>query len=327
MEDIYLVTGATGFLGHFVTEKLKKEEKNVVGLRMPGDKAHLAAGINYEMGDVTKPYTLQKFFSHAEGKRGVLIHCAGLVSIASNQAQVWNVNVDGTRNILDLSVRYGISRLVYVCSVHAIPEADKEQIIREPEQCSASLVEGIYGKSKAEAAFYVRKAAENGLDAVIAYPSGLIGPQDFTKGYMTETIRAYLKGRLPMAVQGGYDFVDVRDVADGVIACCQKGRCGEGYILSGEYITVKEMFEILSWITGKRRIRHEIPLKLVKWAAPACEAIAGKMQKQPLVTPYSAYTLGSNGNFSSDKAKEELGYCHRPIEETLADTVMWMKEK
>lgn len=326
MEEIYLVTGAVGFLGHYIAEKLKERGKTVVGLRMPGDKAHLSEGIIYEMGDVTKPYTLKKFFSHAEGKQAVVIHCAGLVSISSNEEQLWKVNVDGTRNIVDLCKKYGTRRLVYISSVHAIPEKGKGMVIKEPERCSASLVEGDYGKSKAEAAFYVKKAAEGGLDAVIAYPSGIIGPQDYTMGYMTEVIRAYLKGRLPAAVRGGYDFVDVRDVAEGVIGCSEKGQSGEGYILSGEYITIKKLFEVLSRISGKRCVRHEIPLGMIKWIAPACEAICEKMQKSPLVTPYSVYTLGSNGKFSSHKAEKELGYCHRPIEETLADMVMWMKK-
>lgn len=326
MEEIYLVTGAAGFLGHYIVEKLRERGKTVVGLRMPGDKEHLSEGIIYEMGDITKPYTLKEFFCHAEGKQTVVIHCAGLVSIASNEEQLWKVNVDGTRNIVDLCKKYGARRLVYVSSVHAIPEAGEGMVIKEPERCSASLVVGDYGKSKAEAAFYVKKAAESGLDAVIAYPSGIIGPQDYTMGYMTEVIRAYLKGRLPAAVRGGYDFVDVRDVAEGVIGCCEKGKSGEGYILSGEYITIKRMFEVLSRISGKRCVRHEISLGMIKWAAPVCETICEKMQKPLLVTPYSAYTLGSNGKFSSDKAEKELGYCHRPIEETLADIVMWMKK-
>lgn len=327
MEELYLVTGATGFLGHYIVENLKKRGKEVVALRMPGDKAHLSEGISYELGNITKPYTLQKFFERAKDRKSILIHCAGMVSIATSGSDLlWKVNVDGTRNIVDLCERYEIGRLVYVSSVHAIPEQEGGQVIKEPEQCSASLVEGAYGKSKAEAAVYVKKAAERGLDAVIAYPSGMIGPEDYTKGYMTEVIRAYLKGYFPAAVQGGYDFADVRDVAEGVVACAEKGRQGEGYILSGEYVTVKEMFEKLSRIAGKKTVRHEIPLWAVRWAAPACEKLCRRMQRLMLITPYSLYTLGSNGNFSCEKAVEELGYCHRPIEETLADTAMWLNK-
>lgn len=254
MEEIYLVTGATGFLGHFIVEKLKEQGRMIVGLRLPGDKAHLSEGVTYEIGDITKPYTLHKFFSHGEGKKSVVIHCAGLVSIVSNEERLWNVNVDGTRNIIDLCEKYGINRLTYVSSVHAIPDEGKGTVIREPKHCLASLVVGDYGKSKAEATLHVKRAAKSGLDTVIAYPSGLVGPQDYAMGYMTEVIRAYLKGCLPAAVKGGYDFVDVRDAAEGVIACSEKGMRGEGYILSGEYIAIKEMFDILSRVSGKRYV-------------------------------------------------------------------------
>lgn len=159
-----------------------------------------------------------------------------MVSIdTSGSDLIWKVNVDGTRDIVDLCEQHEIDRLVYVSSVHAIPEQGKGQVIKEPEQCSASLVEGAYGKSKAEAAVYIKKAAERGLDAVIVYPSGMIGPEDYTKGYMTEVIRAYLKGYFPAAVQGEYDFADVRDVAEGVVACAEKGRQGEGYIFKMDF--------------------------------------------------------------------------------------------
>lgn len=120
--------------------------------------------------------------------------------------------------------KYGISRLVYVSSVHAIPEKEKGQVIRETNRFSASLVKGIYGKTKAEATAYVKRAAQKGLDAVIVHPSGIIGPGDDAKGYMTETIRLYLRGYFPTAIEGGYDFVDVRDVAEGIINCAELGK-------------------------------------------------------------------------------------------------------
>lgn len=327
MEEIYLITGATGFLGRTMAKELIKQEKKVVGLRMPGDKAHLLPEVDYQIGDITKPYTLDKFFRKAEGKQAVVIHCAGLVTIASENNQVWNVNVDGTRNIVDLCEKHKIAKFIYVSSVHAIKEGEAGQIIKEEKQFSASLVKGIYGKSKAEATAYVLKAAERGLNAMVVHPSGIIGAEDFSGGYMTGMIRAYLKGCFPCAVEGGYDFVDVRDVAAGIVKCIEKGKARETYILSNEYITVKRMFDILSKITGKRRACGMIPLKAVRIIAPLCEK-AGKITGGTLlVTPYSVYTLGSNGNFSHEKAETELGYTVRPVEETLADMVIWLQKE
>lgn len=326
MEKVYMITGATGFLGREVAKQLTTQQKNVIGLRLPGDKAYLLPGVEYIIGDITKPYSLMKFFEQAEGKEAVLIHCAGLVSVASEEERIWNVNVDGTRNVVDLCERYHITSLLYVSSVHAIEEKKKGRIIRETKQFSASRVKGIYGKSKAEATAYVQKASERGLHAMIVHPSGMIGPEDYSDGYMTETIKAFVKGYLPCAVEGGYDFVDVRDVADGIIKCTEKGKSGETYILSNEYITVKRMFDILGRVSGKRKVRGTIPLKMVHTIAPFCEKVERMIGGPLLITPYSIYTLGSNGNFSHEKADRELGYSVRPIEETLADVVSWIQK-
>lgn len=327
MEKVYLVTGATGFLGREVAKQLTARHKQVIGLRLPGDKAHLLPEVEYIIGDITKPYSLQKFFESAEGKEAVLVHCAGLVSVASEEDRIWNVNVDGTRNIVDLCEKYHIHKFLYVSSVHAIPEKKKGQAICETKQFSASWVKGIYGKSKAEATAYVQKASERGLHTMIVHPSGMIGPEDYSGGYMTETIRAFLKGYFPCAVEGGYDFVDVRDVADGIIKCIEKGKSGETYILSNEYITVKRMFDILGEVSGNRKVWGTVPLKVVQWVSPFCEKVEKALGCPMLVTPYSAYTLGSNGNFSHEKAKKELGYLARPVEETLADVAIWLQKE
>lgn len=324
MADIYLITGITGFLGCEVARQLLAEGKKVVGLRLPGDKAHLLPEAEYIMGDITKPYTLKKFFEQAEGKEAVVIHCAGVVTVASQEDQVWNVNVDGTRNIVDFCEKYKVSRLLYVSSVHAIEEKAEGQVVCETKQFSASKVKGIYGKSKAEAAAYVQKASERGLDTVIVHPSGMIGPEDDSGSYMTESIRAFLKGYFPCAIEGGYDFVDVRDVADGILKCIEKGMSGETYILSNEYITIRRMFDILGSVSGRRSGRGTFPLRAVRWVSPLCEKIERALGIPMLVTPYSTYTLGSNGNFSHEKAEKEFGYTVRPIEETLADVVLWM---
>lgn len=91
MEEIYLLTGATGFLGSAVAKELIRQKKKVVGLRLPGDKAHLLPEVEYQLGDITKPYMLNKFFERAEGKQAVVIHCAGLVTIASEDHQVGRI--------------------------------------------------------------------------------------------------------------------------------------------------------------------------------------------------------------------------------------------
>lgn len=141
---------------------ISRAAKKVVGLRLPGDKAHLLPDVEYEIGDITKTYTLQSFFQWADGKEAVVIYCAGLVTVATENDQVWKVNVDGTRNIVDLCEKHKIAKFLYVSSVHAIQEIEAGQMIKEETLFSASKVKDIYGKSKAEATAYVLKAAERG---------------------------------------------------------------------------------------------------------------------------------------------------------------------
>lgn len=264
-------------------------------MRLPGDNNNLIDHVTYYVGDVSKNYTLTAFMKAAAEKEAVLLHCAGLVSIASENPKLWKVNVDGTRNIVELSEKYHIRKLVYVSSVHAIPEKSQGEIIDETNRFSASLVQGAYGKSKAEATLYVKKAMQCGLPASIVHPSGIIGPGDCSGSYMTELMRFCIRHRMPLAVDGGYDFVDVRDVADGIIRCAEEDAVGESYILSNEYITIKRMFDTLSEYTGRGKTWGNIPLKWVKGVTPICEKVFPVLGLPDLITPYSIYTLGSAG--------------------------------
>lgn len=138
-------------------------------------------------------------------------------------------------------------------------------------------------------------------------------------------LSSYLAGKLPVAVKGGYDFVDVRDVADGIISCAEKGEKGEGYILSGHYVTIKELIDCVKSITGiKKRVTY-FPMCVAKAVAPLYEKIAARKKQKLFYTPYAVKVLSSNGLFSNEKARSTLNFNSRPISETLTDTVIWLK--
>ena len=322
---IYFITGINGFLGRTLAKRLLDAACEVYGLRLPTDKQRPLDKVIYYEGDVTKPRTLVPFVKAAAKKGAVLIHCAGIVSIAAQNPALWRVNVDGTRNLIDQCEKQQVKKIIYVSSVHAIPEKPNGEVIRETERFSASLVKGIYGKSKAEATAFVKNAARHGLPVTIVHPSGIIGPEDSSGSYMTDLFRFYVRHRIPLAIDGGYDFVDVRDVAEGILKCAQQAARGESYILSNEYITVGRIFDTLSRLTGKSKTWGSLPLHWIRPLAPCCEKILPLLGLPKLITPYSLYTLGSNGNFSHEKATKELGYQPRPLEETMADIVRWLQ--
>ena len=165
--------------------------------------------------------------------------------------------------------------------------------------------------------------AKAGLNVSVVHPSGIIGPGDtLSRNHMIRTIHAIAEGKISVGLQGGYDFVDSRDVADGIIGCEEKGRPGECYILNGHYISVLELVNSIRRIRGKKAAGFEAPHAAAKMIAPAVEWVSRVFSKEPpLLTPYSVYTLHTNGRFSHEKATREFDYHPRPIEESIRDSL------
>ena len=327
---LYLVTGAAGHLGNTVVRMLAEKGKKVRSLVLPGEKHIEAVSALSEIftGDVRDKVSMRTFFQTDDDIQKIVIHCAGIVSIASKfEQRVYDVNVSGTKNIVGLCKEYGVHKLVYVSSVHAIPELSPGQVITEIDSFDPKLVKGLYAKTKAEATAFVLQAAEQGLDVSVVHPSGICGPYDTGRGHLTQLFIDYYKGRLTAGLRGGYDFVDVRDVAAGVIACCEQGRRGECYILSNRYVSIPELLEMFHEVSGRKRVRTILPLWFVRLTAPLAELYYKLLRQPPLYTAYSIYTLTSNAHFSHEKAERDLGYTVRPLTETVRDTMCWLKEQ
>ena len=327
MDTLYIVTGAAGHLGSAVVRALSARGDAVRALvHQPGSGTPLP-GVRYSVGDVTLPATLRPLFADTGGRGVIVIHAAGMVSIAEKVTpRLYEVNVNGTKNVLAACRDYGVRRLVYVSSVHAISEVPDGGVIRETDRFSPDTVEGAYAKTKAEATRAVLDAAAAGLDAVVVHPSGIIGPYDSGKNHLVQMIADYITGRLPAGVMGGYDFVDVRDVADGILRCAERGEKGECYFLTNRYVTVPQLFDTLTDLTGRKRIRTFLPLWFIRLTAPLAELYYRLLRQKPLYTSYSVHTLESNAVFSHEKATKAFGYKPRPFRQTLADTLAWCEK-
>ena len=325
----YFVTGATGFLGKAVVQRLLTKAADIYALVMKDDPLAdtLPNGIHVCVGNVCDPSSLDSFLDGADGQSCV-IHCAGIVSVASRPGeQLYKVNVGGTKNIIDACISHSVGKLVYVSSVHALTEKPKGiEIDAETDAFNPDRLVGDYAKSKAMATRIVLDAARASLDASIVLPSGIIGPGDTAGGSITELLLSFLAGKLPIAVKGGYDFVDVRDVAAGIVSCAEKGVRGKCYILSGHYATIRDILETVGRSTGINKAVSYLPVALAKIIAPFYELDSIRRKKKLFFTPYAVHVLQSNARFSKKSSENDLGYTPRSLKETLIDTVKWLKK-
>ena len=332
MKNIYIITGANGFLGNNIVRLLEKDAKNEIrALLLPNDKITALDGIRCQKfyGDINKIETLNNIFK-IEDKANVniyVIHCASIVFLDSKyNDKVYQVNVEGTKNIIK-KVKEINAKLVYVSSVHAIEEKPNKEVMDENASFDSKKIVGLYAKTKAETTSFVySEVRNNNLNACVVFPSGLLGVNDYTNTNMTVLIKNILNEKVPILTDGGYDFVDVRDVANGIISACIKGKKGEGYILSGEYITIKELADLVSDYGNVKKINKVVPITLVKSIAPLFELYYRYKKKTPLFTKYSLYTLNANSNFTNSKAKKELDYQPRSIKLTIKDLVREIKK-
>lgn len=338
-QDLYILSGADGFLGNNLIRLLNKTEPEaeIRAMSLPGADRRSLRGLAcrlYEC-DITRPETLTTPFEVPDGRyrRIYVVHAAGIIEISSRpNPELQAVNVGGTVNMLAaagaLAQRVSTKlRFLEVSSVHAIPEQPRGMPITEIKHFDPAKVLGQYAKSKAAAAELVVQAAHRGLDAVIVHPAGILGPHNYSPENMKELFRVVAKGKLRVCVPGGYNFVDVRDVALGIAAACQKGRPGEAYMLSGCYGSMLEIANEVCRLAGRPPIRFLVPLPLARAVAPVCEAYYRLRRQVPLFTSYAVQTVETNSNFSYAKAERELGYQPRPLEDTVRDMLSWMEQQ
>jgi nucleoside-diphosphate-sugar epimerase len=317
-----LVTGATGHIGNVLVRLLLERGEKVRAMIMPGEDPTPLRDLEVEIveADVLDYQSLLKAFTHTE----VVYHLAGIISILPGKEQmVQLVNVVGTRNVIQAAQTAGVKRLVYTSSIHALQRVPHGILIDESVPFDIEHSISSYDSSKANASLEVLEAVHQGMDAVIVCPTGVIGPYDFRRSEMGQLILDCVEQKPMLYVDGAYDFVDVRDVAQGLILAGEKGRSGESYILSGERIAVLDIIKIVQEVLGKRLFSLKIPMDLARLTARIMPLYYRLANVKPRFTSYSLATITSNSFISHAKAHLELGYRPRPLRESLRDTVNW----
>jgi dihydroflavonol-4-reductase len=321
-----MITGATGHIGNVLVRELLARGERVRVLVLPGENLLPLQGLDVEIleGNVLEPDTLERAF------KGIskVYHLASIISILPGKNDfVRRVNIQGTLNVIKAALHNHIQRLVYTSSIHAIRRVPHGITIDESLPFDPQNSSGEYDRSKAEASLAVLEAAGQGLDAIIACPTGVVGPYDYRRSDMGTVILDCMQSKVQWLIQGAYDFVDVRDVTQGLLLAGEKGRRGETYIFSGERITYTRLAETVQSIQGFRpKINIPIPKDLARFAAFLAPAYYRLTKTRPLLTSYALHTLWSNSEISSRKARLELGYKPRALKDSLADTIQWFLE-
>ncbi|MDD2445919.1 MAG: NAD-dependent epimerase/dehydratase family protein [Clostridia bacterium] len=321
--ESYIITGATGHIGNVITRKLVEQGKNVTVLVLPNDDLTPLKNLKLDIvfGDITDRDFILKFIK----QDSTVLHLAGIIDIGTLKVKlVENVNVQGTKNIVDACIKNKAKKLIYLSTVHIIDPQKIGDILKEPTEFNKDKIVGTYAKTKLIATKYIFDACKTQkLNATVLYPSGVIGPYDFKISEIGQVILDYINHKLFAYVKGGYNFVDVRDVADATIKAVTKGRSGEGYIISGEAMELKGLLMTINKKLGRKKLPPKIALWFVRMMSGLSNLYYKVRNKKPVFSKYSLYTISANHNFSYEKAKKELNYAPMNIEKSIGDAVDW----
>lgn len=320
-----LVTGATGHVGNVLVRELLSQGKRVRAMVLPGEDRSSIQGLEVERveGNVLDPASLDQAMAGVE----VVYHLAGIISILPGAEGIMRrVNVEGVHNVANAALKAGVKRMVHTSSIHAFKRVPHGVTVDETVPLAPDSPAGAYDRTKAEGTLAVLQAVQGGLDAVILCPTGIIGPYDYLKSEMGQTIVDFTKEKLHFLVDGAYDFVDVRDVAKGLTLACEKGRTGEVYILSGAHVKLMQLRETVQEIAGVRSPAVIVPFGPARLLANLMERFYRLTKSTPRFTSYALRTVRDNSVFSCAKAQSELGHTPRPLRETIADTIAWWGE-
>jgi dihydroflavonol-4-reductase len=317
-----VVTGAAGHIGNNLVRALCA--RGVRPRVLVHDDARSLASLDVErvQGNVLDPPSLERAFEGAE----VLYHLAAIISLnPRDTARMEAINITGAKNVMAAARKAGVRRVVHFSSIHALSSEPQGTPIDETRPPASGPIPH-YDRTKSAGEREVRAAVDGGLDAVIVNPTGVIGPFDFRPSPMGEIFLDLYHRKLPGLVDGGFNWVDVRDVAEGAIAAAERGRTGERYLLAGRWCSVPDLAALVESTTRVRPPRLVAPMWLARAAAPFATAFANLAGRRPLFTSASLVALRNHRDVRNDKAKRELGFAPRPLEETVADVYAWFKE-
>lgn len=315
-----LITGASGFVGVNLMRRLLGDGWSVRTV----DRRPLVgvdpADVDHTLADVRDRQRMTECMVGAD----VVFHLAAKITLATVDPEAWEINTAGPATVAGAALERGVPRLVHCSSVHAFDLVRSRPRLDEHSPRSTGQDRPVYDRSKAAGEAAVRRIIEEGLDATIVNPTGIVGPADFGPSRINAIIDQAAHGHLPVVLEGGFDWVDVRDVVEGLVSAAGRGRRGESYLLPGHQATALHLGRLAAGLNGHLGPVVALPPGPARWLAPAGERI-GRLLHTEAFTPASIGTLLDDPMVDGTKAAAELGHHPRPLEDSVRDTVRWFE--
>ena len=319
------VTGATGFLGSHVARRLQDRGADLRLLVRSSSRTDNISDISAErvVGDLRDPESLKRGMAGCE----FVFHVAADYRLwAVNRQELYQSNVEGTRNILQAARDSQVRRVVYTSSVATMGFGNNGVMTDETTPVALSNMIGDYKRSKFLAEQLVIEAARAGQDVVMVNPTTPIGERDIKPTPTGRIVVDFLKRKFPAYVDTGLNLVDVRECAEGHLLAMEKAALGERYILGGENLTLKQILDKLAAITGLPSPNIRLPYAVAYATGVVDTLVTGKMlQREPRVT-LDSVRMGRKKMFvTSAKAERELGWSPGPVDGALRRAVEWFR--
>ena len=324
MDMKVFVTGATGFIGASLVRVLLSEGYSVKALVRPDSDRRNLTGLDIELwqGDLRDGASLEKGLEGCD----TLYHAAADYRLWTRKpADMYAINVGGTRNILEAALKRGLSRVVYTSSVGTLGNPGNGTPGNETTPVTLADMVGHYKKSKFLAEREAESFVERGVPLVIVNPSTPVGALDIKPTPTGKIIVDFLNRKMPAYLDTGLNIIDVEDCARGHILAAHHGRIGEKYVLGNENLTLRDIFAMLEEIAHLPAPKVRLPYTPILLAAYVNEACSFLTGKEPLIPLAGVQMARKFMFFDSSKAVRELGLPQRPVVDALRKAVDWFR--
>lgn len=319
------VTGASGHIGNAVCRMLVGQGYRVRAMYHRDPRPLAGIQVDRVRGDILNPADVARLLEGCDA----VIHCAAIISIDGDPTgMVMRTNTEGPQNVLAAARQAGVKRIVHLSSVHAVTEIPHDQPYDEQRPYKGKG-DAVYDYAKATGEQVLREGVKDAdIGLVILRPSAVLGPYDFKPSKLGAALLDFYHQRVPLLPAGGYDLVDVRDVARSTVAALEHGRPGEVYVLSGRYVEFTALAREIGAVTGRRMPRRVIPHGILRVMLPLVRLQAALTGAAPSLTRESIDAVRhGHPRMDNGKARRELGHQVRPLAESLRDFYAWYNEQ